>query len=139
MRLINSFYYSLRSNVLETSDEFYLKRCRYDEEVHPYCPIFRLGDITQRAGYKFQDMDTLVSTTTSCSHSHEVLLLHSKNQQNAVFLNLGVTTSREVMEFKYGHLKILVIDKNRKEKTNSYSSVVMRPFRISEVSYYYFL
>ncbi|XP_024910970.1 P2X purinoceptor 5-like isoform X3 [Cynoglossus semilaevis] len=48
-----------KSNVLETSDEFYLKRCRYDEEVHPYCPIFRLGDITQRAGYKFQDMDTL--------------------------------------------------------------------------------
>uniref|UniRef100_A0A672IUV6 P2X purinoceptor n=1 Tax=Salarias fasciatus TaxID=181472 RepID=A0A672IUV6_SALFA len=48
-----------KSNVLETTDESYLKRCRYDEERHPYCPIFRLGDITRRAGHNFQDMATL--------------------------------------------------------------------------------
>ncbi|XP_072310114.1 P2X purinoceptor 5-like isoform X2 [Eucyclogobius newberryi] len=48
--------YKPQSNVLETSDESYLKTCRYDDEVHPYCPIFRLGDITRRAGYNFQDM-----------------------------------------------------------------------------------
>ncbi|KAM8768453.1 P2X purinoceptor 5-like isoform 1-T1 [Acanthopagrus schlegelii] len=47
-----------KSNVLETTDNSYLKRCRYDEELHPYCPIFRLGDITRRAGYNFQDMST---------------------------------------------------------------------------------
>ncbi|KAJ0063634.1 hypothetical protein NL108_004481, partial [Boleophthalmus pectinirostris] len=45
-----------KSNVLETSDESYLKACQYNEKVHPYCPIFRLGDITRRAGYNFQDM-----------------------------------------------------------------------------------
>uniref|UniRef100_A0A3B4ASL6 P2X purinoceptor n=1 Tax=Periophthalmus magnuspinnatus TaxID=409849 RepID=A0A3B4ASL6_9GOBI len=45
-----------KSNVLETSDESYLKSCRYDEQIHPYCPIFELGDITRRAGYNFQDM-----------------------------------------------------------------------------------
>uniref|UniRef100_A0A672IUP5 P2X purinoceptor n=1 Tax=Salarias fasciatus TaxID=181472 RepID=A0A672IUP5_SALFA len=50
---------TFRSNVLETTDESYLKRCRYDEERHPYCPIFRLGDITRRAGHNFQDMATL--------------------------------------------------------------------------------
>lgn len=38
----------------------YLKECRYDEEVAPYCPIFRLGDIVRRTGYKFQDMSSLV-------------------------------------------------------------------------------
>ncbi|KAK7883200.1 hypothetical protein WMY93_029374 [Mugilogobius chulae] len=38
-----------KSNVLDTSDESYLKTCRYYEKVHPYCPIFRLGDITRRA------------------------------------------------------------------------------------------
>ncbi|XP_034557387.1 P2X purinoceptor 5-like [Notolabrus celidotus] len=48
-----------KSNVLETTDDSYLKKCRYDEELHPYCPIFRLGDITKRAGYNFQDMATL--------------------------------------------------------------------------------
>uniref|UniRef100_A0A3B4XL40 P2X purinoceptor n=1 Tax=Seriola lalandi dorsalis TaxID=1841481 RepID=A0A3B4XL40_SERLL len=47
-----------KSNVLETTDDSYLKKCRYDEELHPYCPIFRLGDITQRARYNFQDMST---------------------------------------------------------------------------------
>lgn len=45
-----------KSNVLETSDDSYLKKCQYDEKLHPYCPIFRLGDITKRAGYNFQDM-----------------------------------------------------------------------------------
>ncbi|XP_068173895.1 P2X purinoceptor 5-like isoform X2 [Antennarius striatus] len=47
-----------KSNVLETSDKSYLKKCRYDQELHPYCPIFRLGDITRQAGYNFQDMNT---------------------------------------------------------------------------------
>ncbi|KAM7399612.1 hypothetical protein PAMP_018874 [Pampus punctatissimus] len=47
-----------KSNVLDTTDESYLKKCQYDAELNPYCPIFRLGDITRRAGYKFQDMAT---------------------------------------------------------------------------------
>ncbi|XP_042342791.1 P2X purinoceptor 5-like [Plectropomus leopardus] len=47
-----------KSNVLETHDDSYLKKCRFDEELHPYCPIFRLGDITRRAGHNFQDMAT---------------------------------------------------------------------------------
>ncbi|XP_078100321.1 P2X purinoceptor 5-like [Sander vitreus] len=47
-----------KSNVLETADDSFLKKCRFDQELHPYCPIFRLGDITRRAGYNFQDMAT---------------------------------------------------------------------------------
>ncbi|XP_039986908.1 P2X purinoceptor 5-like isoform X2 [Xiphias gladius] len=47
-----------KSNVLETTDDSYLKKCRYDEDLHPYCPIFRLGDITQRAGHNFADIAT---------------------------------------------------------------------------------
>ncbi|KAM3875314.1 P2X purinoceptor 5-like [Diretmus argenteus] len=48
-----------KSNVLDTTDDSYLKKCRYDEDLYPYCPIFRLGDIVSRAGYRFQDMATL--------------------------------------------------------------------------------
>uniref|UniRef100_A0A3Q4I0Q6 P2X purinoceptor n=1 Tax=Neolamprologus brichardi TaxID=32507 RepID=A0A3Q4I0Q6_NEOBR len=48
-----------KSNILETTDQSYLKKCRYDEKQYPYCPIFRLGDITRRAGCNFQDMATL--------------------------------------------------------------------------------
>lgn len=48
-----------KSNVLQTTDESYLKKCTYNEEIHPYCPIFRLGDITKQAGYDFQDLATL--------------------------------------------------------------------------------
>ncbi|XP_059187254.1 P2X purinoceptor 5-like [Centropristis striata] len=47
-----------KSNVFETTDDSYLSKCRFDEERHPYCPIFRLGDITRRAGYDFKDMAT---------------------------------------------------------------------------------
>lgn len=28
----------------------------YDETVHPYCPIFRLGDIVDKTGNKFEEM-----------------------------------------------------------------------------------
>uniref|UniRef100_I3J0S5 Uncharacterized protein n=1 Tax=Oreochromis niloticus TaxID=8128 RepID=I3J0S5_ORENI len=48
-----------KSNILETTDQSYLKKCRYDKKQYPYCPIFRLGDITRRAGCNFQDMATL--------------------------------------------------------------------------------
>lgn len=47
---------SFRSNVLETSDDSYLKRCFYDKENHPYCPIFRLRDLVSSTGHDFQDM-----------------------------------------------------------------------------------
>ncbi|XP_077468035.1 P2X purinoceptor 5-like [Stigmatopora argus] len=46
-----------KSNILETTNVSYLT-CRYDEKLHPYCPIFRLGDITTRAGHNFNDMAT---------------------------------------------------------------------------------
>ncbi|XP_056297833.1 P2X purinoceptor 5-like [Pseudoliparis swirei] len=47
-----------KSNVLETTNSSYLRTCRFEEELHPYCPIFRLGDIIRRAGYNFEDMST---------------------------------------------------------------------------------
>lgn len=46
----------LRSNVLETCDGGYLKRCSYDKDDHPYCPIFRLGELVSWTGHDFQDM-----------------------------------------------------------------------------------
>uniref|UniRef100_A0A3P9MDF1 P2X purinoceptor n=1 Tax=Oryzias latipes TaxID=8090 RepID=A0A3P9MDF1_ORYLA len=45
-----------KSNVLETSDDSYLKKCSYDKENHPYCPIFRLRDLVRNTGNDFQDM-----------------------------------------------------------------------------------
>ncbi|XP_048836855.1 P2X purinoceptor 5-like isoform X1 [Brienomyrus brachyistius] len=45
-----------KSNVLETNDDQYLKKCSYDKIQHPYCPIFRLGDIVSWAGHNFQKM-----------------------------------------------------------------------------------
>ncbi|XP_041807827.1 P2X purinoceptor 5 [Chelmon rostratus] len=45
-----------KSNVLETSDDSYLKRCSYDRENNPYCPIFRLGEVVSWTGHDFQDM-----------------------------------------------------------------------------------
>ncbi|KAM7398441.1 hypothetical protein PAMA_006379 [Pampus argenteus] len=45
-----------KSNVLETSDGSYLKTCSYDKDNHPYCPIFRLGDLVRWTGHDFKDM-----------------------------------------------------------------------------------
>ncbi|XP_063061486.1 purinergic receptor P2X, ligand-gated ion channel, 8 [Engraulis encrasicolus] len=45
-----------KSNVLETNNASYLKTCLYHESLQPYCPIFRLGDIINRTGHRFQDM-----------------------------------------------------------------------------------
>lgn len=45
-----------KSNVLETSDENYLKRCSFDRDNARYCPIFRLGDMVRWTGYDFQDI-----------------------------------------------------------------------------------
>nr|XP_057936504.1 P2X purinoceptor 5-like isoform X2 [Doryrhamphus excisus] len=45
-----------QSNILDTTNQSYLQKCRYDEKLYPYCPIFGLGDITMRAGYNFNDM-----------------------------------------------------------------------------------
>uniref|UniRef100_A0A8C9W572 P2X purinoceptor n=1 Tax=Scleropages formosus TaxID=113540 RepID=A0A8C9W572_SCLFO len=45
-----------KSNVLNTTDDQYLKKCLYDRTQHPYCPIFRLGDLVSWAGHSFQNM-----------------------------------------------------------------------------------
>ncbi|XP_062414250.1 P2X purinoceptor 5 isoform X1 [Pungitius pungitius] len=45
-----------KSNVLETSNDSYLKSCTYDSQDNVYCPIFRLGDLVSWTGYDFQDM-----------------------------------------------------------------------------------
>ncbi|KAF3841308.1 hypothetical protein F7725_007170 [Dissostichus mawsoni] len=45
-----------KSNVLETPDDNYLKRCSYDKEEHLYCPMFRLGDLVSWTGNDFQEM-----------------------------------------------------------------------------------
>ncbi|TRY94664.1 hypothetical protein DNTS_021569, partial [Danionella cerebrum] len=44
------------SNIEKDSDPTYLKSCLHDAVHHPYCPIFRLGDIVSKAGYSFQKM-----------------------------------------------------------------------------------
>ncbi|XP_016377661.1 purinergic receptor P2X, ligand-gated ion channel, 8 [Sinocyclocheilus rhinocerous] len=44
------------SNVPKENRSLYLKNCLYDETVCPYCPIFRLGDIVNKTGNKFEEM-----------------------------------------------------------------------------------
>uniref|UniRef100_UPI00398E5AD0 P2X purinoceptor 5 isoform X2 n=1 Tax=Pristiophorus japonicus TaxID=55135 RepID=UPI00398E5AD0 len=45
-----------RNNVLDIRNQSYLKNCQYDKTRNAYCPIFRLGDIVNRAGSNFQEM-----------------------------------------------------------------------------------
>ncbi|MCJ8748546.1 hypothetical protein PDJAM_G00166040, partial [Pangasius djambal] len=45
-----------KSNVLHSTNHTYLKSCYYDKVHHPYCPIFRVGDLVNWTGHSFQEM-----------------------------------------------------------------------------------
>ncbi|KAL1260591.1 hypothetical protein QQF64_008418 [Cirrhinus molitorella] len=44
------------TNVPMENRRSYLKNCLYNKTVHPYCPIFRLGDIVSKSGHSFEEM-----------------------------------------------------------------------------------
>uniref|UniRef100_A0A667YL37 P2X purinoceptor n=1 Tax=Myripristis murdjan TaxID=586833 RepID=A0A667YL37_9TELE len=50
----------LRGNIKESPNrrnrQRYLSKCHYDEEKEPYCPIFRLGYIANKAREKFSEL-----------------------------------------------------------------------------------
>ncbi|XP_066221521.1 P2X purinoceptor 6 isoform X3 [Saccopteryx leptura] len=48
-----------KSNALETWDNTYFKRCRYDSLSSPYCPVFHIGDLVAAAGGVFEDLALL--------------------------------------------------------------------------------
>jgi hypothetical protein len=45
----------LRGNIASQKDD-YLKRCTFDQDSDPYCPIFRLGFIVEQAGENFTEL-----------------------------------------------------------------------------------
>lgn len=92
--------FTLRSNVLETTDESYLKKCLYDEELHPYCPIFLLGDIVRRAGYNFQDMSTFVSIRLFNLDFSWFLVCQKKNNVPATIHHIYITAESERLNCK---------------------------------------
>ncbi|CAB1321596.1 unnamed protein product [Coregonus sp. 'balchen'] len=48
----------LRGNIKpnKRNGQKYLNKCHYNEEKHPYCPIFRLGYIAEQAREKFSEL-----------------------------------------------------------------------------------
>ncbi|XP_028852431.1 P2X purinoceptor 2 [Denticeps clupeoides] len=46
----------LRGNVKPRKGFKYLNKCHYNEETHPYCPVFRLGYIAEQAREKFSEL-----------------------------------------------------------------------------------
>ncbi|XP_068124609.1 P2X purinoceptor 1 isoform X1 [Hyperolius riggenbachi] len=45
-----------RQNLVESVTSDYLKKCLYDTEKDPLCPVFRLGYIVEQTGQKFSDL-----------------------------------------------------------------------------------
>ncbi len=45
-----------RRNILPHINSSYLKKCEFNRETDPDCPIFRLKHIVSEAGEEFQDM-----------------------------------------------------------------------------------
>ncbi|XP_012673309.2 P2X purinoceptor 2 [Clupea harengus] len=46
----------LRGNTRPRRKVKYIPRCHYNEETHPYCPVFRLGYIAEHAREKFSEL-----------------------------------------------------------------------------------
>ncbi|XP_065707837.1 P2X purinoceptor 4 isoform X1 [Patagioenas fasciata] len=53
--LYPKFNFSKR-NILPSINSSYLKKCIYDSQTDPFCPIFRLGKIVKAAGQNFDEM-----------------------------------------------------------------------------------
>ncbi|XDV32551.1 hypothetical protein PO909_003340 [Leuciscus waleckii] len=51
----SQYNFSKSNVILNKSKNTYLKTCLYDEIDHPYCPMFRLGDIVNKTGRSFQE------------------------------------------------------------------------------------
>ncbi|XP_019362858.1 PREDICTED: P2X purinoceptor 4 isoform X3 [Gavialis gangeticus] len=45
-----------KRNILPSINSTYLKRCIYDPQTDPFCPIFRIQKIMEAAGQNFQEM-----------------------------------------------------------------------------------
>ncbi|KAK1787897.1 hypothetical protein P4O66_016382, partial [Electrophorus voltai] len=45
-----------RSNLVESVDASYIKRCLYHPATDPLCPIFKLGDIVRLSGFNFTEV-----------------------------------------------------------------------------------
>uniref|UniRef100_A0A3Q3KZA8 P2X purinoceptor n=1 Tax=Mastacembelus armatus TaxID=205130 RepID=A0A3Q3KZA8_9TELE len=95
-----------KSNVLETTDDSYLKKCQYDEKLHPYCPIFRLGDITRRAGYNFQDMATYGGSIGIMIHwDCDLDKGHCHPQYHFTRLDISVSNKSIATGFNFRHTR----------------------------------
>ncbi|GAA6218333.1 P2X purinoceptor 5-like [Lates japonicus] len=95
-----------KSNVLDTTDDSYLKNCRYDEELHPYCPIFRLGDITRRASYNFQDMATFGGSIGIMIHwDCDLDKGYSNCQPQYYFTRLDISNKTIATGFNFRHTR----------------------------------
>ncbi|XP_063050395.1 P2X purinoceptor 2 [Engraulis encrasicolus] len=46
----------LRGNTRPRKKVKYMPRCHYNEETHPYCPVFRLGYIAEQAREEFSEL-----------------------------------------------------------------------------------
>ncbi|KAM4567144.1 P2X purinoceptor 5-like [Odontesthes bonariensis] len=95
-----------KCNVLDITDESYLKKCRYDEERHPYCPIFRLGDITKRAGFDFKDIATLgaslgIMIKWDCDLDKDVC----NPQYSFIRLDRSISNKSITMGFNFRHTR----------------------------------
>ncbi|KPP67858.1 hypothetical protein Z043_113507, partial [Scleropages formosus] len=71
--------YEPLSNVLDTKNESYLKRCQYNKVLHPYCPIFRLGDIGGSIGILIEWNCDLDKDSSMCNPKYSFTRLDLPN------------------------------------------------------------
>ncbi|CAN8016780.1 unnamed protein product, partial [Ixodes persulcatus] len=59
-----------RRNIPDQKNKTYLRNCRFDPLTDPLCPVFRIGDIVEKAGIDFDEIAIKVSQELQREHAH---------------------------------------------------------------------
>lgn len=70
----------IRGNTRPRKKVKYMPRCHYNEETHPYCPVFRLGYIAEQAREEFSELCRTVSTVFTSPYLWLCLLVINQKQ-----------------------------------------------------------
>ncbi|KAG1951416.1 purinergic receptor P2X, ligand-gated ion channel, 8 [Pimephales promelas] len=121
-----------KSNVKPNESRAYFQKCLYDEIVHPYCPIFRLGDIINKTGHSFQEIAVkggsfgimiewccdLDKEDYYCNPKYSFITLGSNktgfNFRFAEYSNVGGEKQRTLYKVFGFHFKVMVFGTARK-------------------------
>ena len=80
--------FSSRNNIIQFNDSTYLKRCHYNSDTDPLCPIFNLEDIVSSCGDNYTDVAyqvCMLCFKRQMSYSWKLIVILKLNEWRYLF------------------------------------------------------